>query len=548
MNDAFSLVFLLLCILVQETEAQDYLDVPPGFGTLILAIQADTLPNGTRNLNRIYRLENGGFYFLDSTITNDINGRFPLRIQAANMYGMLPTLIPVADEMGKAYLSFNLVADGSLKGLYLSGFDNLGYQIRNNVQLDQDSIKVTIDRCFFDYNWQAPIRMNASEQKLFITNTIIRNCSYMGTRTTGRCIDLRENLVDTLVVQNCTFFIATGEIINDQGGALIRNLLFDHNTIFATDKMESYCIVKGQITNNLFINVGWELDVISYSRQDNLNGDTLRKEILPIDSLRSDLFTEADRNIYISNNNFAFSPGLAAYVDSVDTLDFYVIHNRKSQTLIDNNPNIVSQNWIYEYPDFSNPPGDSSLIEYVISIAEGCECTPSIIADRVPNDPEDILNTYGVTYVLYGLTGNEFKFDYPMHKRSYTHSENEYPLGDLNWFIKTNVAQQDAAHNIPNSYILAQNCPNPFNPTTQIHYSLSQPSRVEVVFYNTMGQRVKHYIYDSQDAGEYILIWHSDNETGQQVSTGIYFCQLKAVSLEGTNRVYTHSIKMMLIK
>jgi hypothetical protein len=546
-NFVLGFAFLFSFILVSKANAQDYLDVPQGFETLNLAVEGDSLSDGTRNPNRVYRLENGGFYVLNGTIINSLNGGFPLHIQAADPNGMPPIIIPGVDEAGNATEPcFSFVEDGSLTGLYVSSLDITGNHIRNNVRLDQDSVKVVIDKCFFDYDRQAPLRANAQEQVFIIKNTIVRNVSRMGTQSTGRCIDIRENLVDSLVVQNCTFFFATGEMINDQGGALMRNLLFDHNTIVGTDNMDSDRIVNGKITNNLFIDVRWEADVIVYTAQDSADGDTLREEILPIDSLLTPLFTEVDREIIIRNNNFAFSPQFTSWVTSVDTVDFPMIHNSVSQRFLAENPKMVSENWIYEYPEFSDPPDFGLLVawaEYQISgLPE--EGTPDIIADRYPNDPDDIPGTYGVTDVLYGLTKDEFKFDYPTTKQSYTHAEGGFPLGDLNWFPDkkaewetwtTGVENTD--QKTPKEYLLAQNYPNPFNPSTTIEYRIAKSTAVSLIIYNLMGQEIRILINKKQPAGIYQIQWDGKDNQMNSVANGVYFYQLKSGSQTMTRKM-----------
>jgi hypothetical protein len=86
-NCILNIVFLLAMIQVQKAWSQDYLDVPAGFETLNLAVAGDSLPNGTRNPNRVYRLENGGFYLINGTINNSLNGGFEMHVQAADPSG-----------------------------------------------------------------------------------------------------------------------------------------------------------------------------------------------------------------------------------------------------------------------------------------------------------------------------------------------------------------------------------------------------------------------------------------------------------------------------
>jgi hypothetical protein len=549
------LAFLLSLAIIQTSNAQDYLDVEEGFETLNLAIESDSLPDGSRNPDRVYRLKNGGFYMVNGTIVNSANGGFEMHIEAADPGGIPPIIVPWLAEGASSGTSpqISFVEDGSLKGLYVSGLDQTGLHVRNSVRLDQDSISVTIDSCFFDYDRQAPLRMNAQEQKMYVSNTIIRNCSRMGTQSSGRCIDLRENLIHTLEVQNCTFFWATAEMINDQGEAKIRNLLFDHNTIVGTDKMDSHIIVEGDITNNLFVNVGWEMRNVAWTEEEIAEGDTLTRSRFPLDSLRSPLFAEEDRRIHWNLNNAVYTSEFVTYANSTDTVSLYKLHNSYDQTFIDTNPNIVSENWINEDPGFSEAPDYQILYDwalYQLSEAEE-DLTPDIVVDPFPNDADDILNTYGSSDVLYGQTGAEFKFDYPTNKASYTHAEGGFPLGDLNWFPSkkaeweswlTNIEQDNEFTTVPNKFSLAQNYPNPFNPVTTIDYQIYTPAKVSLIIYNTIGQKVKNLVNGkSQLAGRYTVQWDGRDESGVMVASGVYLYQLNA---DG----HILSKKMLLIK
>jgi hypothetical protein len=82
--------------------------------------------------------------------------------------------------------------------------------------------------------------------------------------------------------------------------------------------------------------------------------------------------------------------------------------------------------------------------------------------------------------------------------------------------------------NLPAEFALAQNYPNPFNPITVIGYALSQPEQVEIVIYNTLGQKVKTLVSQRQKAGYYQATWDATNDAGYRVSSGIYFYLFKA--------------------
>ena len=76
---------------------------------------------------------------------------------------------------------------------------------------------------------------------------------------------------------------------------------------------------------------------------------------------------------------------------------------------------------------------------------------------------------------------------------------------------------------IPSQFKLFQNYPNPFNPTTKITFNLPKNSHVNLAVYNLLGQEIEIVVDDDISAGTY-----SFDFVGKDLSTGIYFCKLKA--------------------
>jgi hypothetical protein len=68
------------------------------------------------------------------------------------------------------------------------------------------------------------------------------------------------------------------------------------------------------------------------------------------------------------------------------------------------------------------------------------------------------------------------------------------------------------------TYDLANNYPNPFNPSTTIHYALTNNGMVELFVYNTLGQKVATLVNQQQQAGRY-----SVNFNAAGLASGIYF-------------------------
>lgn len=84
------------------------------------------------------------------------------------------------------------------------------------------------------------------------------------------------------------------------------------------------------------------------------------------------------------------------------------------------------------------------------------------------------------------------------------------------------------AKSAPADFTISQNYPNPFNPTTEFSIDLPSPTHVNFVIYNVAGQKVKTLVDDYLDAGVHAITWDGTNESGEVVSSGIYFCRVVA--------------------
>lgn len=75
---------------------------------------------------------------------------------------------------------------------------------------------------------------------------------------------------------------------------------------------------------------------------------------------------------------------------------------------------------------------------------------------------------------------------------------------------------------MPTAFELKQNYPNPFNPRTTIEFSLAERSKVSLVVYDMLGQKVTELISNSEfDAGNYKLSFDASN-----LSSGTYIYSL----------------------
>ncbi len=90
------------------------------------------------------------------------------------------------------------------------------------------------------------------------------------------------------------------------------------------------------------------------------------------------------------------------------------------------------------------------------------------------------------------------------------------------------------------SFELSQNRPNPFNPSTCIQYTVDSrqtaaPTTLKV--YNVLGQRVRTLLDGQKEPGRYRVVWDGKDDSGSDVSSGIYFYVLQNGESRGTKKM-----------
>jgi hypothetical protein len=83
---------------------------------------------------------------------------------------------------------------------------------------------------------------------------------------------------------------------------------------------------------------------------------------------------------------------------------------------------------------------------------------------------------------------------------------------------------------LPTSYMLDQNFPNPFNPSTKIDFNVAERSRVTIEVFNLLGQKVKTLLDREVEPGatSRSVIWQGDNDAGANVASGVYLYRMTA--------------------
>jgi len=86
------------------------------------------------------------------------------------------------------------------------------------------------------------------------------------------------------------------------------------------------------------------------------------------------------------------------------------------------------------------------------------------------------------------------------------------------------------------------NYPNPFNPTTNIYFSVNSGNGItELCIYNVKGEKVRELCSEQLTAGSYSRVWNGKDDNGLSVGSGIYFSQFR-------NEKERYVNKMILLK
>jgi hypothetical protein len=96
---------------------------------------------------------------------------------------------------------------------------------------------------------------------------------------------------------------------------------------------------------------------------------------------------------------------------------------------------------------------------------------------------------------------------------------------------------EDPESGIPEATKLLSPWPNPFNPATRIPFELSAGGHVELSIYDVSGRLVRTLYATRFEAGAHSAAWDGRDDSGRQVSSGVYFCRLKTGIYTATSRL-----------
>ncbi len=548
-----SMFILLIGSNVYPQSHKMYLPAPAQATYINQIIMGDTLKNGNRVDNeRVYVLQRGGVWFFNGVITNT---GWDIRIKAEDGPGPKPVIYSsVAAGDYKVPADF-IISRGNvyLKNIVVNGIYDLdpnyaaftyGAPKELVVCTAAGNYSMAVDSCILLSAYQADLRTFAAIRSIRVTNTIFANsgCAPWQGVGDGRAVDARNVSIDTLYMVNNSFVNGQDRIFRHVASiGRIQNFVFDHNTIInngGTYGVLALGLVgnKVEIKNNLFVDPMVAASDTVYQRHFDFieDGETFSPTIR--DKVKQPwIYSQKENTPYttifdIKNNYWYETPQIREVWRQMKSLYYPLLRPAPHLTdfiasqLSDSSSAFIKLDTI----SFANVPKPMAgyATWYFTPRPEGAGEYNS------GNNYEPFDKRTGIYH------RDTMNCAYPTGSPAFTGGTDVFPAGDLNWFPDkkaewlhtTAVNKYD--ENIPFEYSLDQNFPNPFNPATNIRYSIFKSSRVTLSVYDILGRKVKTLVNENQPPGRYTVSFDGSN-----LASGIYLYRLEAGTFSSTKKL-----------
>jgi len=524
-------------------------------------INADTTASGARkDTMRVYELQRGGTWFWHSTI---VNTGWKLDIEAADTgSGGKPKIYTTEASGGTAapYDWVDVQGDVTVKNCIISGYfdpDTSAFNTYGGTfilfRCATPGPRMEFDGNVFSNIGQAVASAFAAVPTIIFKDNIFANMGLppLVDVGNGRVVDIRNVSVDSLVFINNTLAYGFDRMVRHIASVgRLNHFIFDHNTIYENGGRYGTIALGAvgaqvQITNNLFVDpMAFGADTASQRHWDftemnefDANGHVKMAWIYNSPTATDTLPGATNTNWDITNNYYYITPQMQAVYDTIRNEGWMPDISAGADRILTDSIKAQIDTTMAYYKlnnfSFTNVPAPMTA--------------PVLWATKPTSLGGTGSNSSGGTYPGYGKHLTTYYADtmdcsYSTSSPAYTGAADGYPAGDLNWF-PSKKAQWEGTTGIRNigsavpvKYSLDQNYPNPFNPTTVIRFSIPKVSRVSLIVYNVLGQKVATLINEQLSTGI-----HEVDFNASSLSSGVYFYSLSAGSYKITK-------KMLLLK
>ena len=261
------------------------------------------------------------------------------------------------------------------------------------------------------------------------------------------------------------------------------------------------------------------------------NNGTKKYEFDVMAAADNDTTRLGDALVYINYNTLGFGESIYAngkisvekgtllQGELVAGLPLYEISN-----IADNTASRVAIGIGYKYPDsptYGNivPTSPTQLIHVAIEIA-------------------DTTQTSGLSFEQSLMVGQQYFSDNSTKFSPITAEDTD----DSPLKYSPSALEEDVIANIPGTFKLEPNFPNPFNPSTTLRINVpARSNNVKLIVYDVLGRQVAALFSGTLNRGSYKYVWNGHDQSGRALPSGVYFAVLKAPQ-------FSQTIKMMLVK
>ncbi len=320
-----------------------------------------------------------------------------------------------------------------------------------------------------------------------------------------------------------------GNLDFDNGGTLYTDGDGPTECRYDNDSWEPRDAVKGDVARMMYYmavryegdDTSYDLELVDYTPSTTSNEPVFGKESTLYEWHQNDPVDDWERRrndrIYTNwqhnRNPFIDHPEFAARMPSI------------SQVTLTTEPEIAVAPEDVQMDTMGY--GKTALYSIAIANTGNAELNVTQIESTNPDftvDPQNMTlsaETYDYTRISFTAPGTEGDYSTTIRIHSNDSDENivEVPLSV---YVSETVSVVGAP-NVPHLFILAQNFPNPFNPTTTIRYQLAAAGQTELVIYNALGQKVRTLVNARQNAGS-----HTATFNAAGLPSGVYLYRLQA--------------------
>ena len=215
------------------------------------------------------------------------------------------------------------------------------------------------------------------------------------------------------------------------------------------------------------------------------------------------------------------------------------------------NSETMNGDWIIYMLD-SYGDGGHQITNGVVTFMAGSDeigQVAGLVSDAGTPIPEAVISVSNITTMADDL--GQFSFDILSGSYIFTCEAEGFEIATIDADVTTGQMtfldfQMEAITSTNDLPVLItklySNYPNPFNPITNIAFSLDEASHVTLEIFNVKGEKVKTLIDSELPAAEnYKFEWNGTDTNSKSVASGVYFYKMRT----GT---YTSTKKMILLK